>query len=319
MTNFLEESEPVVEKKQVNSLWVEKYRPASLDKYVGNETLKAKAAQFIKSNDIPHLLFYGTAGTGKTTLAKLLTKSIKCDVLYINASDERGIDVIRDRVRNFAANIGFNPLKVIILDEADAITPDGQRALRNMMETFSLHSRFILTCNYHERIIEPIVSRCQSFQIIPPTKKEVAACLINILKAENVTFDKDGLAMIVHAHYPDIRSIINVAQQSVIDGVLKVGKDAVLDGDVKLKIIEELKNSGPREAFDNIRQLVADNSLKRFDDLYSLMFEKLDEYIDPKNIGDAIITLADSQAQDVNVVDKEICFMSCIVKILRLK
>lgn len=318
--SFLEDDEVQQSPKKSTShtIWCEKYRPISLDTYVGNETLKAKVKQFIASNDIPHLLFYGSAGTGKTTLAKLITKSIKCDVLYINASDERGIDVIRDRVRNFAANQGFNPLKVIILDEADAITPDGQRALRNMMETFSLHSRFILTCNYHERIIDPIVSRCQPFEIVPPTKKEVAAQLVNILKTEKIEFDKDGVVMLVNAHYPDIRSTINVAQQSVIEGVLKVGKDTILDGDVKLKIIEELKNANKKAAFTTIRQLVADNSIRRFDDIYGLMYEKVDE-IAPTQIGDAIITIADAQAQDVNVVDKEICFMACIVKILRLK
>ena len=121
--------------------------------------------------DIPHLLLYGKAGTGKTTLAKMLTNSIDCDYLYINASDERKLEMVREKVKSFASTIGFKDMKVIILDEADYITPTSQVALRNVMETFSKHCRFILTCNFVERIIDPIQSRCQSFQIIPPSKK----------------------------------------------------------------------------------------------------------------------------------------------------
>ena len=158
----------------LHTLWVEKYRPQNLDKYIGNEHLIEKAKVWIESGDIPHLLLYGKAGTGKTTLAKMLTNSIDCDYLYINASDERKLEMVREKVKSFASTIGFKDMKVIILDEADYITPTSQAALRNVMETFSKHCRFILTCNFVERIIDPIQSRCQSFQIIPPSKKEVA-------------------------------------------------------------------------------------------------------------------------------------------------
>ena len=313
--NFLIEdnSEPEV---STHTIWTERYSPSTLEDYVGNETLKAKIKQYIETNDIPHLLLYGGAGTGKTTLAKLITNSIKCDMLYINASDENGIDTIRVKIKNFACNIGFNPLKVIILDEADYFTPAGQAGLRNTMETFSEHTRFILTCNYHERIIEPIQSRCQAFAIHPPAKKDVAANLVNILKKENVQMDKDGVILLVNTHYPDIRAIINTAQRNVVNGVLTLAREDVLEGDIKAKIIEMLKDSNKKQAFTNIRQLLADNSVKSFADFYTVLFEKVNEYA-PDNVADVIIIIADGQFQDASVVDKEICFMATIIKLLR--
>lgn len=314
--NFLEETNVSSETKQEHSLWVEKYRPTNLDAYVGNESLKEKVKQYIKENDIPHLLLYGGAGTGKTTLAKLITKSIKCDVLYINASDDNGIDTIRVKIKNFASTIGFNGLKVIILDEADYLTAAGQAGLRNTMETFSMNTRFILTCNYHERISEPIQSRCQAYAIHPPTKKDVAANLVNILKNEQVKFDKDGVVLLVNSHYPDIRAIINTAQRGVIDGELKLSKEDVLQGDIKSKLIEMLKNANKKQAFADIRQLVADNGLKNFSDLYTELYEKVDEY-SPNTPGEVILALAEGQFQEATVADREICFMATVIKILK--
>lgn len=313
--NFLEyeNTEPEV---RSHTLWCERYRPSTLADYVGNDTLKAKVKQYIDTNDIPHLLLYGSAGTGKTTLAKLITSSIKCDMLYINASDENGIDTIRVKIKNFACNVGFNPLKVIILDEADYFTPAAQAGLRNMMESFSEHTRFILTCNYHERIIEPIHSRCQSFGVTPPAKKDVAANLINILRTENITFDKEGVVLLVNTHYPDIRAVINTAQRNVINGALTIAREDVLEGDIKAKIVEMLKVSDKKQAFADIRQLLADNGIKNFADFYTVLFEKVDEYA-PNNVADVIIIIADGQFQDVSVVDKEICFMATIIKLLR--
>jgi replication factor C small subunit len=314
--SFLEETEQVLETKKTHSLWVERYRPTTLSDYVGNDTLKSKVEQYISSNDIPHLLLYGSAGTGKTSISKIITSSIKCDALYINASDENGIDTVRVKIKNFACNIGFNPLKVIMLDEFDYFTPAAQMALRNTMETYSAHTRFILTCNYHERIIEPIQSRCQSFAITPPSKKDVAITLSNILKKENVKFDKDGVVLLINTHYPDIRAIINTAQRNVVDGVLTLTREDVLEGDIKAKIVEMLKNVDKKQAFSDIRQMLADNSIKNYVDFYTILFEKIDEFA-PNNVADVLIILADGQFQDAQVVDKEICFMSVIVKILR--
>ena len=313
--NFLEETQ-TSEQASEHSLWCEKYRPSKLDDYVGNDGLKQKIKQYIKENDIPHLLFYGGAGTGKTTLAKLITKSIKCDVLYINASDDNGIDTIRVKIKNFASTIGFNGLKVIILDEADYLTAAGQAGLRNTMETYSMNTRFILTCNYHERITEPIQSRCQAYQIHPPSKKEVAVNLLSILNKEKIKYDKDSVVLLVNSHYPDIRAIINTAQRSVIESELKLAKEDILQGDIKTKIVEMLKDSNKKLAFSNIRQVVADNSIRDFADFYTFLFEKVEDYA-PNNVADVIIILADGQFQDSSVVDKEICFMSTVIKILR--
>ena len=143
-----------------HSLWVEKYRPTDLSTYVGNEHLKEKVKVYLESEDVPHLLLFGKAGTGKTTLAKIVVNNIDCDYMYINASDENKVDDVRNKIKTFASSVGFKSLKVIILDECDYLTPNAQAALRNLMETFSKLCRFILTCNYVERIIDPIQPRC---------------------------------------------------------------------------------------------------------------------------------------------------------------
>jgi len=169
-----------------NSLWVERYRPSGLEGYVGNEHIIQKVNIYIENNDVPHLLLHGEAGTGKTTLAKIIVNAIDCDYLYINASDERGIDTLREKIRGFAASVGFRTWKVVILDESDYLTRDAQAALRNLMETFSKSTRFILTCNYPEKVIDPIQSRCQTFEIIPPTKKDVAKRLIESTYSEKI-------------------------------------------------------------------------------------------------------------------------------------
>ena len=212
-----------------HGLWVERYRPQDLSTYVGNEHLKSKVERFLDDGNIPHLLLYGRAGGGKTTLAKIIVNNTECDYLYINASDERNIDLVRDKLKTFASSVGFKPMKVVILDEADYLNVNSaQPALRNLMETFSAHCRFILTCNYVEKIIDPIQSRCQTYKIIPPSKKEVAVHVKTILEKENISFDLDDLALVVTAGYPDLRKVINELQRMSIDGKLSIDKDGML-------------------------------------------------------------------------------------------
>ena len=295
-------------------LWVEKYRPDSLDTYIGNEHLKEKVKIYLESEDVPHLLLYGKAGTGKTTLAKIITNKIECDCLYINASDENNVDNVRNKIKTFASSIGFKPLKVVILDEADFLTPNAQAALRNLMETFSKHCRFILTCNYVERIIDPIQSRCQSYKIVQPSKKEVALHLKTILDTENVTFNLDDMALLVNSGYPDIRRVINSAQRQVVKGELKIDVSSIIQNDYKIQLLDKLSNGSK---LSELRQLIADNSITDYSELYRLLYDEVDDYSKGKS-EECILIIAEAQFQDTNVVDKEINFMSMLIRLQRL-
>jgi len=297
-----------------HSLWVEKYRPKDLSTYVGNEHLKEKVKVYLESEDVPHLLLYGKAGTGKTTLAKIITSNIDCDYMYINASDENKVDDVRNKIKTFASSVGFKSLKVIILDECDYLTPNAQAALRNLMETFSKHCRFILTCNYVERIIDPIQSRCQSYKVVPPSKKEVAQQMVNILKEENCTFELDDIALIVNAGYPDIRRVINSAQRQIVDGKLKIDTSSVIQNNYKLQLLEMLSSNAK---LNDIRKLIADNSISDYSEIYRLLYDEVDNYGKGKQ-AECIMNIAEAQFQDVNVVDKEINFMSLIIRIMRI-
>ena len=297
-----------------HSLWVEKYRPQDLSTYIGNEHLKSKVGIYLENEDVPHLLLYGKAGTGKTTLAKIITSNIDCDYMYINASDENKVDDVRNKIKTFASSVGFKSLKVIILDECDYLTPNAQAALRNLMETFSKHCRFILTCNYVERIIDQIQSRCQSYKVVPPSKKEVAQQMVDILDEELCTYELDDVALIVNAGYPDIRRVINSSQRQIVDSRLKIDTSSIIQNNYKLKLLEMLSNGSK---LNDIRQLIADNSISDYSELYRLLYDEVETYGKNK-IAECILNIAEAQYQDVNVVDKEINFMSLIIRLMRI-
>jgi DNA polymerase III delta prime subunit len=301
-----------------HSLWVEKYRPSKLEDYVGNEHLKSKVAGYIESGDIPHLLLYGKAGTGKTTLAKLIVNSVDCDYMIINASDENNVDTVRNKVKNFASTIGFRQSKIIILDEFDYMTPNAQAILRNLMETFSKHCRFILTCNYVEKVIEPIQSRCQTFQIVPPTKKDVAIQISKILNNEEVKFEVKDLVPIIDSAYPDIRKIINTCQLNSIKGELKLDVQNLLENDYKTKIIDILKSKDDkRNKYMKLRQTLIDSRATDFTELYTLLYDKVEEYAEGKT-ANVILEISDGQRNAFLSIDKEIPTAATLIKILNI-
>jgi DNA polymerase III delta prime subunit len=303
------------EQKVDNSLWVEKYRPSKLIDYVGNEHLKSKVEGYLETGDVPHLLLYGKAGTGKTTLAKLIVNSLDCDYMIINASDENNVETVRTKVKNFASSMGFKKYKIIILDEFDYMSQNAQAILRNLMETFSQHCRFILTCNYIEKVIDPIQSRCQTFQIIPPTKRDVAVQISKILKSEEIQFEPKDLVPIIDSAYPDIRKVINTCQLNSIKGELKVDTQNLLENDYKMKVLDILKsNDDKRNKYMKARQAIIDSKVTDFTDLYTLLYDKVDEYA-PNN-PNVILLIADGLYKCSMSIDKEIPTAATLINII---
>jgi len=301
-----------------NSLLVEKYRPSELENYVGNKSIKKSIAQYLDQNDIQNLIFYGPAGTGKTTLAKLIVKNLDCDHLYINASDERGIETIRDKVQGFASVASFKPLKVIILDEADFLTIQAQASLRNIIETFSRTTRFIMTCNFVERIIDPLQSRCHVLKIIPPTKQDVARHLSWILEQEKIRYEMQDLVPLVNQYYPDLRKCINTIQLSTIDNDLKLDKSILVSSNYIDKVINELSKGNKVSSFNTIRQIIANANVDDFDELFRALYDRSSEYYKDKE-GTAVLAINEHQYKANFRIDKEINIMSLIQTLIKYK
>lgn len=314
MNGFEFEYEAVPEVSD-HSLWVERYRPRELKDFIGSQSVKETLQIWLEKKDIPHLLFFSSPGTGKTSLGKIITKHIPCDSLIINASDENGVDDIRNKVQDFCVTMGMQPLKIMFLDEADRLTPDAQGILRNLMETYSQTTRFILTCNYQEKITSAIKSRSQSFEIKPPSKPDVMKHLVRILDTEKITYKPADVAFIVASYFPDMRKIINFAQQSSVNGELKIAKANTADQDFKTKLVELLKTPSKTGVFNEIRQLVADASFSNYEEVYKYLFDHVNDYAVNKQ-AEVILHLADAVYQTALVFEREITFVAAMHKLL---
>jgi len=300
-----------------HSLLNEKYRPLTLDKFVGNENLKKTLQQFLDQNDIVNMLLYGSAGTGKSTLAKLIVHNLDCDSIFINASDERGIETIRDKVQSFASVASFKPLKVVILDEADFLTIQAQASLRNIIEAFSRTTRFIMTCNFVERIIDPLQSRCQVLKITPPTKGDVAKHLAWILKQESIEFELNDLVPLVNQYYPDLRKCINTIQLSTQNKVLKLDNSLLVSSNYIDKIIKVLSDKDLKSNYrlKTIRQIIADSNQDDFEELFRALFDRASEYL-PNKEGTAALLINEHQYKANFRIDKEINIISLIYNLI---
>ena len=297
-----------------NSLLVEKYRPSKLENYVGNENIKKSISKYLEQNDILNLIFYGPAGTGKTTLAKLCVQNLDCDHLYINASDERGIETIRDKVSGFASSASFKPLKVVILDEADFLTIQAQASLRNVIETFSRTTRFILTCNYVERIIDPLQSRCQTLKVVPPSKQDIAYHLMDVFKSEEVDCSADDLKIIVNQYYPDIRKMLNTIQLSIQDSEVVIDKSVLVSSNYMIQVLKELTG---KKSWKTIRQIIADANIQDFEELYRYLYDNADKYA-PGKEGMVAYHINEYSYQSNFRIDKEINCMALINQLINL-
>ncbi len=301
-----------------HSWWPLKYRPSTIDEYVGNDAFITKVKGWINSGEINHLLLHSTVGgTGKTSAAWLIAKSIDADVLYINASKDNGIDIIRDKILPFASNMGFKSWKVVILDEAEGLTQNFQLALKATIEDYSITTRFILTTNNVDAILQPIRSRCSEFEINSPPRAKIAKRLQQILHNENISYDIKDIVNVVNDFYPDQRSMINYLQDNSIDGkftyIGTVNNNEY--GSMIVDLLISIKSA--KDIFVEIRQLVADHKIKRFESIYKYLYDNIDTFAN-KSVGAVILAIADGQYKDVHVVDKEINFMAVIVNIINI-
>ena len=305
------------------ALWVEKYRPKTVEEYVFRDAAQARQVKaWIKDKSIPHLLFSGAAGIGKTTLAKVLLNELgieEYDVLEINASRENNVDTVRDKIINFVQMIPFGPFKVVLLDEADYLTPNAQAVLRGVMETYSSTSRFILTCNYPNRIIPAIHSRCQGFHVDKTDQTEFTARVATILVTENVEFDLDTLDTYVKITYPDLRKCINAVQQNITEdnGLASPTAGNSESADYKIQMVELFKKGKIKEA----RTLLCGRARpEEMEEIFRWMYDNIDLFgKDDETKDQAVLVIKQGLVDHTLIADAEINLSACLIKLARLQ
>jgi DNA polymerase III delta prime subunit len=304
----------------MKELWVEKYRPKTLDGYVFRDDHQRKQVQtWIKDRSIPHLLLSGSAGIGKTTLAKILISELGIedyDVLEINASRTNSVEDVRDKITNFVQMIPFGPFKVVLLDEADYLSPNAQAALRGVMEEYHATARFILTCNYPNRIIPAIHSRCQGFHVERTDITEFTARVATILVEEAVEFDLETLDSYVKVTYPDLRKCINLIQQNVNEEKLNApNKGDQGEADWKFDMVELFKAGKITEAR---KFLCGKIRAEEMEEVYRWLYDNLEIFGDEQKQDSAILIIKQALVDHTLVVDTEINLSACMVKLARL-
>jgi len=305
----------------MKELWTEKYRPSTLDDYVFRDDAQRKQVQqWVDSRTIPHLLFSGAPGTGKTTLAKVLINMLdidEYDVLEINASRENSVENVRDKITNFVQTMPFGEFKVVLLDEADYISPNGQAALRGVMETYASSSRFILTCNYPNKVIPALHSRCQGFHIEKIDHTEFTARVATVCVTEGVDVDIDTLDSYVKATYPDLRKCLNLCQMNTIDGKLvKPNEGDSATADYKLAVVDLFKQGKILEAR---KMLCSQVRPEEMDELFRWMYDNLELWGSTQESKDAAILIIAKGLRNIPMVaDQEINLAATLVELTQI-
>ena len=299
-------------------LWTEKYRPRTVEECILPERLKAVFQQYVNQKEMPNLLLAGGAGVGKTTIAKAMCNEIGCDYMVINGSDENGVDTIRVKIKNYASSVSLSGgRKVIILDEADYLTPNAQAILRNAIEEFAANCSFIFTCNYKNKIIDPLHSRCAviEFNLKNGEKAQMASAffkrITHILNTEKVEFDEKVIAEVVKKHFPDFRRVINELQRYSKLGKIDVGILSQL-GDISLtQIVKHLKEKD----FTSVRKWAATSEIDNTT-FFRKLYDALYDIAKPQSIPQAVLILADYQYKQAFVADHEINLVACLTEIM---
>jgi DNA polymerase III delta prime subunit len=299
-------------------LWVEKYRPHKIEECILNDTLKKTFQEFVNKKEVPNLLLAGTAGVGKTTVARAMCEEIGCDYIMINGSDDRGISTIQNQVKNYATSMSLSGgRKVVILDEADNLTADAQKALRGMMEEVSLNCSFIFTCNFKNKILDAIHSRCTVVDFRPNgSKVKMAAAFFKrveyILKEENIEYDKEVVAGLITKHFPDNRRILNELQRYSAGGVIDKGILSAVS-DIQLG---ELTKALQNKDFASARKWVINNLDNDAARIFRSLYDTLYEHLKPNSVPQLVLILAKYQYQSAFVADHEINLMACLTEIM---
>lgn len=297
----------------IENIWVEKYRPKKFKGVIGNEHLKKILEKFEEKGEIPNILLYGPPGTGKTTIAKIIIKTFDCEYLFMNGSDENGIDVIRNKVGTFASSVGFSKFKIVFIDEADYVSQSAQSAMRNLIETNSDTTRFIFTCNYPEKLMEPLLSRFQVIEVRPNNPDDMFSRGKLILEKEGIEYSEEDLKSVVNISKPDMRRMIQLLQQNSFSGKLELGSGGVMNDSYILEIVEMLKK---KNTFEDIRKTLTNVPVLNYIAVYKALFDSTESFC-KKGADQVRLDIAEYMYRDAFVVDKEINLSALIIKILK--